>query len=415
MRFRNQRHAGLVAIVAACTILTAVTKADEPPAAPASEDQIARWIHELSSESFAARRAAGHQLTVQGLSSVPALVEAAGSADRETSQRCIDILSRLKESDDEATRAGAVEALAALSESRDAAVSERARGFVEEPVEVADIPAGAPLFRKRPVQLRLIQRGAVAFDVNGERHVETVDGDRRIEIREQRGGEIVVRTTRTGADGDQTTEVAAANATELGQTDPEAFLLYRRHLLQGGGPLILQAQPLGQGAVHQQVIVTEIDGERRIRVMEGERRIEIRDRAGTDIRVTVTREVNGEPQTSEYSAEGLEELRANHPEGAALYEKYAKGGEEQPRLPANGNVLPGPAPRGAFGGGTVASEISPAADRIEAALQTLTEIRTRLQQLKAREHADQNAVDDLVQKLDEAEQRLFEAESQLED
>lgn len=395
-----------------------LVRADEPSSnaeAPASADQLQRWLIELSSGNFAARRNAASSLVAQGRGAIDAVAEAARSGDRETTLRCIDVLERIQASDDDAAREEAAAALSQLAQSDDAALAEQARGLVEEPADFEEIQGATPGFRGMPVQIQVMQLAPIQFDDKGERRTEVQEGDRRIEIVESRSGRIVVRTTRPGVNGEKTTEVEAANAAELKANDAEAYLLYRKHLLLGGGAVMLNALPLAPGAANQQVVVTNINGARKVRVVEEDVQVEIQDRDGRDIRIKVTREANGQPISTDYEADDLEELKANHPEAAELYEKYGKGAPAFP-IPAVLNVPPGPGPRAAIGQGVpAANPASTANTRIDEALDTLAEVREQVQQLKAHENADTEALEKLVQKLDQAEQRLFEAQSQLED
>jgi hypothetical protein len=404
------------ALVVVCSVNAAVLPAEEPvedSAAIADNDQLRRWIIDLSSENFLKRRDAAAQLAAQGRHAIDAVLEAARSEDRETASRCIDVLERMQKSDDEVTRQAAAAALSALAESDDAALAQQARGLIEEPADVEDIQAASPAFRM-PVRIQMMQRAAIPFDANGERRVEAEEGDRKIEIIESNGGKIVVRTTRRGDNGDETSEVEAGSTAELKQKDAEAYLLYRKHMLQGGGPVLLNAQALAMGAVNQQVVVTNVNGARKIRVMDGATEIEIEDKDGKDIRMQVTREVNGQPMSTQYEADDLDDLIANHPDAAELYEKYGKAAPAF-QIQALLNVAPGPGPRAAIGAGVPAAQDGTVNDRIEEALDSLAEVREQVQQLKAQENADKDALEKLVQKLDEAEQRLFEAQSQLEE
>lgn len=411
-RCRRFRH--LLTLSLFATVVAVRAYADEPDAAQATDDQIRRWVHNLSSENFAARREAVTSLAAQGRHAVQPVADAARSGDRETALRCIEILSRLRDSDDEATQSDASAALSQLTESEDDAIAQQARGLVEEPADVKDIQAANPVFRAMPVRIQMLQRAALPFDENGERRVETEEDGKSVEIVESRDGQIVVRVTKETAEGEQTTEVVADNAADLKQKDAESFLLYRKHMLQGGGPVVLNAQALAIGAVNQQVVVTNVNGERTIRAVDGDTQVEIEDKDGKDIRVKVTRTLNGKPMSTEYEADDLEELKANHPAAAELYEKYGKAAPAF-QIQAMLNVAPAPGPRAAIGGGEADAEGESANERIEEALESLSEVKAQLQELKAQPNADKDALEKLVQKLDETEQRLFEAQSELEE
>ena len=411
---RSPRFAQFLTLSLLTALFAARAFADEPGAPQATDDQIRRWVHNLSSENFAARREAVTSLAAQGRHAVQPVADAARSGDRETALRCIEILSRLRDSDDEATQSDASAALSQLTESEDDAVAQQARGLVEEPADVKDIQAANPVFRAMPVRIQMLQQAALPFDENGERRIETEEDGKSVEIVESRNGKVIVRVTKQTADGEQTTEVVAENAADLRQKDAESFLLYRKHLLQGGGPVVLNAQALAFGAVNQQVVVTNVNGERKIRAVDGDTQVEIEDKDGKDIRVKVTRTLNGKPMSTEYEADDLEELKANHPAAAELYEKYGKAAPAF-QIQAMLNVAPAPPPRAAIGGGEAAAEGGKAGDRIDAALDSLSEVKAQLQELKAQPNADKDALEKLVQKLDEAEQRLVEARSELEE
>lgn len=94
----------------------------------------------------------------------------------------------------------------------------------------------------------------------------------------------------------------------------------------GRGPgLRLNAPGMVPGGVARQISVQSINGQVRISVLEGNRRIEIRHSNQKDIVVKVSGpgQVGAEKQISEYKAKDLEELRERHPEAASLFDEYA--------------------------------------------------------------------------------------------
>jgi hypothetical protein len=91
--------------------------------------------------------------------------------------------------------------------------------------------------------------------------------------------------------------------------------------IQGGGIRIIGGAPAVRG-----MRVQVGNGTRNIQVTEGEKKIEIADDGkGANIKIKVTEKVEGKDKTTEYEAKDVDELKKKHPEGAKLFEKYAKG------------------------------------------------------------------------------------------
>jgi hypothetical protein len=371
--------------------------------------QIARWVDRLASEDFTARRAAADELVRIGSGAVDAVAKAIGNGDRETALSGFEVLSRLLQSDDAAARSGATEALQSLTGSKDAAVAQRARQLLDKPEDVDKLRAGNRGFGGFPLQIQIRQGGnGVPFDKNGKRQVRAEVDGRKIEIDETRGEQIVVRVTQTVDGKEKTTEVKARNLAELRQKDPEAFLLYREHVLRaGGGPAAGNVQAFAFGGANQkQITVTNVNGERTVQARENGRQVEITDREGKNITVRVEEEVNGKKQTSEFKAADLPELKQKHPDAAKLYEEYT---QQAPGIQVQAvfNAFPAfPAP--AAGNGALQANQS-----IERALDDLAEARKQLGELKAKDNADKEALDRLAERLDAAEKSLFEAQARL--
>ena len=381
-----------------------VVSADEATASP---EQVARWVDRLASEDFTARRAAADELVRLGADAVDAVAEAIRNGDRETALSGFEVLSRLQQAGDDAAKTKAADALKSLAESKDAAVAQRARQLLDQPEDVDKLRARNPGLGAFQIQVR--QAGAgVPFDQNGKRQVRAEDDGKKIEIDETRGEEIVVRVTETVDGREKTNEVKARNLAELRQKDPDAFLLYRKHVLQaGGGPLAGNVQAFAFGAANQkQITVTNVNGERTIQAKENGKRVEITDRDGKNITVRVEEEVNGQKQTNEYKAADLNELKQKHPDAAKLYQEYT---QQAPGIQVQAvfNAFPAfPAP-GAANGAQQANQ------SIERALGELAEVRKQLQELKAKDNADKEALDRLAERINAAEKSLFEAQARL--
>ncbi len=403
---------GCAGLVSRVSLLSA----EERPAAT-SPEQIARWVERLNAGGFAARREAAQELVRLGAAAVAPVLKAAESGDLESALRCLDVLAEIARSDDPAARDAAGRALKDLSMAREEAIAERARQFLDQNPAPDEIRRRAPGAGLANIQIQVLGAGGIVpLNAQGEREVRVEEDGRKIEIRETPFKEIVVRVTETIDGKEQTTETRAATTAELLRKDRRAFELYRRHVVRGEGANgVAAAQAFAIGGQNAQIQVTNINGERTIKVTENGRRVEITDRDGKDITVRVTGKVDGKDETREYKAAGPDELKQKHPDAAKLYEQYANGaGAGGVQIQVFGfTALPVPAvPQ--LGQPQDAARRKAAHESIERALKELDEVRSRLGDLKARDNADKDALDKVVEQLRAAEKSLFEAQGQLE-
>ncbi len=171
---------------------------------------------------------------------------------------------------------------------------------------------------------------------------------------------------------------------------------------------------------------TEVNnnGERTITIDDNGKEVEISDRDGEDIKITITETVNGAEETSEYAAEDLDDLKQNHPDIAEMYEKYTQPNaqiqvfaaqmQQIPNLqrrafpvPVAPN-LPGFAPANNEQNQQMAEDIASAIERLES-------VSNSLEHLKESEYADKDALEDLVQELNAVLDELAAAKDQLDD
>jgi len=75
----------------------------------------------------------------------------------------------------------------------------------------------------------------------------------------------------------------------------------------------------------QQIAVQINNGARQIKVTENGKEIVIKDNNGKDITVTTTETVNGQKVAKSVTAKDEDDLKKNHAEAHALFEKYSKG------------------------------------------------------------------------------------------
>jgi ribosomal protein S11 len=403
----------MIALIICAGLLNCVSRssADGPSAVP---ERIAQWVEDLNAAGFAARREAAQELVRHGTAAVAPVLKAAQSGDLESALRCLDVLAEIARSNDPAARDAAGRALKDLTGSREEAIAERARQFLDQNPAPDEIRRRAPGAGVANIQVQVLGAGGIVpLNAQGEREVRVEEDGRKIEIRETPFKEIVVRVTETIDGKEQTTETRAGTTAELLRKDRRAFELYRRHVVRGEGANgIVAAQALAFGGQNAQVQVTNVNGERTIKATENGRRVEITDRDGKDITVRVTGKVDGKDETREYKAAGPDELKQKHPDAAKLYEQYANGAGVQIQV-FGFNALPVPAvpqlpqPQDA-------ARRKAAHESIERALKELDAARSRLGDLKARDNADKDALDKVVEQLRSAEKSLFEAQGQLE-
>jgi hypothetical protein len=127
----------------------------------------------------------------------------------------------------------------------------------------------------------------------------------------------------------------AKNATQIIAPPPEPAPNLprgiRRGLIQGNGGNIQilsggniqingQALPVGKIAMRQ---IRIVNGVRNIEANDDGRKVKIVDDPAKGITVEVTETVEGKEQTKKYEAKNAEELKKNHPEADALFQKYA--------------------------------------------------------------------------------------------
>lgn len=174
---------------------------------------------------------------------------------------------------------------------------------------------------------------------NGKRHIETQTGDEKVEIDDTNGKDIELKHTRT-VDGKAKTDVyKGTDLDDLKKKHPEAAKLYEKHA--GGNNLVIGG---GGGAIQLQIggvvpgrggfgpgpapgfqltpVPAQPAGPRTIRAEQAGRKIEITDEDGRNIKVKLTKVVDGKNVSQEFSADDLKTLKAEHPEAAKLYEQF---------------------------------------------------------------------------------------------
>jgi hypothetical protein len=212
-------------VLVACTLGSAAMAAEPAPvpakdakpapAAVAPADDVPGLIKQLGDDSAKVREAASERLRRLGQMAIPALTGAQKSDDPEVASRAKAIAQRIEED----RRAPAGEDLAAPD---------------------------------APSKLRFGSRGGTGADVGpgrAVREVNTVEGGKRVKIREDAAGIVITTTERTGDGAEVTQTTKAKDAAMLKREFPEAYALYAKHMAgarAAGGAMELGLEPLDQ-------------------------------------------------------------------------------------------------------------------------------------------------------------------------
>lgn len=223
-------------------------KAEKAASAPASADDIAKWIKQLDADQFADRQAATESLFGAGKAAIPALTEAATSNSLEVTVRSIDVLQRLMESSDNALKQAAKEGLEKIAKSDKSSASRRAKQVLQpQDEQQAPQPMGGMNIGRVQIQIGGANMKRVSTsETNGVKKIEAEEGDRKVEITKNADDSIKMVITEK-VDGKKTTKkYEAKNPAELKKKAPKAYETYKEYAednnpmggvlqLQGGG------------------------------------------------------------------------------------------------------------------------------------------------------------------------------------
>lgn len=402
--------------------------AESPVVAPSpvSAEQIANWVRGLASDSFRARRLATRSLIEAGSAAVEPVASAADTDDLELTTRCIDILKALHRSENKHVQTTAEDALKKLAESPRASVAGRAAEAIKQP----EPPAPANRLGNLRIQVQFAPGGGIQIGrPKLQREIDVEEDGKKIHITETLGREIVVKVTEKVNGKEKTTEYKARNSAQLKQKHPDIHKIFLKHMRGPGAPRVrrvaggVAAAVQGRGVKIQQ---TNVNGHRETNVELDGKKIHIADNQGKDITVKVTETVDGKAKTSEYKAKDLDELKKKHPDAAKLYEQYADGrnnaaGIFQGRIQIGGGpaqVLPIQIPQIQIGPRRAANPDEAgnqaASKQIEEARRQLAKTTQRLKQLAGADEVEPAKLNELINELDAAIQRLDEAKKKLE-
>lgn len=214
-------------------------KVAERPAAGAaapSAAEIAALVKQLDSDKFADRQAASDKLGEIGRPAVAALTEAAAGDSLEVTVRSIDILKKLLDSSDEATKTAAKGALEKVAASKNPAGARRAQDALKE-LEAKQ--QAAQRFAPGRIQFGAVGgaggRRMSVRNVNGVKTIDVEEANQKVKIVDDPKQGIKMEVTTKNDKGKESTEkYEAKNAEELKKKHPKAHEIYQKYAKQGG-------------------------------------------------------------------------------------------------------------------------------------------------------------------------------------
>jgi hypothetical protein len=259
----------LVAVMAIASRGRAEDPAAPPKAdaakTPAKADDVHQWAKDLDSDIFTTRQEAGRKLFEAGKEAVGPLSAAATGKSLEVTNAAVDILRRLSQSTEPATREAAKASLEKLAQGTNATAAGLAKEALAPPRSPNAQP-GAPNIGGN-IQLggggiqifgggiggniQIAPGGGGAIQVfriqananGGNRSIDVDDNGKKVHIQEDQNG-LEVRVTEKVNGQDKTDTFKAKNAAELKQKFPEAHKLYEKYGQNGIGNIQIQALPI---------------------------------------------------------------------------------------------------------------------------------------------------------------------------
>ncbi|MBN1418263.1 MAG: hypothetical protein JXP34_05770 [Planctomycetes bacterium] len=248
-----------------------VPGAGEPSQGDADEE-IPRLARELDADDYDTREAATERLAAIGKPAIPALEKAAAGESLEATLRAVEILERLRDSDDEETRTAARQALERLSEGEHAAAARQAKKALAPKIqEKNSMPFGQLGFGAVQIQIGggLRSKSVSVRNVNGVKEIDATEDGRKIRIREGGPDGIRVEITATKDGKEKTDTYAAKDAEELKKKHPEAHRIYEEYAENRGAATVQfrfgDALPLADGSIESithrlQMLALEVEG-----------------------------------------------------------------------------------------------------------------------------------------------------------
>jgi hypothetical protein len=228
----------------------AIAAAPAAPAQAPSGDEIAQWIRQLDADEFSAREAAQAKLAAAGKAAVAELAKAAVGDSLEVTVRAIDVLKKLYQSSDQATRDAAKEALEKMAKSDRPAAARRAEQILKPAPKPTDPNMGGLFFGggmgvvQGNIQVMAVGGGGIkkmsVKTVNGVRDIEAEENGKTVKIHDDPQQGIKIEATSKKDGKDVTEKYEAKDADELKKKHPEGYKLYEQYGKNQGGQVQIQ-------------------------------------------------------------------------------------------------------------------------------------------------------------------------------
>jgi hypothetical protein len=237
-----------------CGVAIAAEEAstDKSPAGAPSAERIDELVEQLNADRYTQREAAMKELIAVGKPAIEALGKAAISGSLEVTSRSVDILKKLYESSDEATKAAAEQALKKLAEGDHPAAARRAKAVLKPKDEPRQgVPGVGPIvIGQGQFRMQAGNKNVSVRTVNGVKTIEVQEGDKKTKIVDdpKQGIEAEITTKKDGKE--KTEKIKAKNAEELKKKNKEVHDLYEQYAKKVGmGQIQIQIGNLRAQAV----------------------------------------------------------------------------------------------------------------------------------------------------------------------
>jgi hypothetical protein len=213
------------------TITARAAEADNPAEGVASAEGIDELIKQLDADQYSQRQDAQEALIAIGKPAIEAVSQAATAGSLEVTSRSIDILKKLYQSSDEATKAAAEAALQKLADGDHPSSARRAKAVLKPKQEAGQGVPGAGRVIIGGAQFNILggNKRVSVKTVNGVKTIEVQEGDKKTKIVSDPQQGIKAEVT-TKKDGKETTEkIEAKNADELKKKNKEVYDLYQQY------------------------------------------------------------------------------------------------------------------------------------------------------------------------------------------
>jgi hypothetical protein len=196
-----------------------------------SAERIDELVEQLNADRYSQREAAMKELIAIGKPSIEALGKAATAGSLEVTSRSVDILKKLYDSSDEATKTAAEEALKKLADGEHPAAARRAKTVLKPKDDARQgVPGAGPIvIGQGQFRMRAGNKSVSVSTVNGVKTIEVQEGDKKTKIvaDPQQGIKAEVTTKKNGKE--KTEKIEAKNAEELKKKNKEVSDLYEQY------------------------------------------------------------------------------------------------------------------------------------------------------------------------------------------